>query len=280
MAMTIRCGGDRLIELDRPQVMGIVNVAPDSFYSGSRTPEPGEMVARARQLMEEGADALDIGAYSSRPGCTDISSEEEWRRLDPALDAIRAWIGDDVLLSVDTFRADIARWCVEKYNVGIINDISGGRGDERMFRTIAELKVGYVLMHSGTYPQWTDKTHDYEDVTADVIRELAFRLSELRLLGVADVIIDPGFGFAKTAEENFRLLKNLEEFNILGCPMLAGLSRKSMIWRTLGLTPEKALNGTTALNMVALMKGASVLRVHDVREAMETVKLYETLKNA
>ncbi len=280
MAMTMCCGSGRLISLERPLVMGILNVTPDSFYSGSRTPELHELVERARRLMADGADCLDVGGYSSRPGCEDISAEEEWARLDPALGALRAWIGQDVLLSVDTFRSDVARRCVEKYGVGIINDISGGIADPDMFATVAELKVGYVLMHMRGTPQTMTSLTEYSDVTADVIQDLAFKLDALRSLGVADVIIDPGFGFAKNIEQNFRLLKDLREFQILGCPVLAGLSRKSMIWRTLNSTPEESLNGTTALNMTALMNGADILRVHDVREAVETVKLFEMIKNA
>lgn len=276
----MRCGRGELIDRERPMVMGIVNATPDSFYSGSRTPDLPELIERARRLMEEGADCLDVGGYSSRPGCVDISAEEEWTRLDVALGAIRAWIGEDVLISVDTFRADVARKSVEKYGVGIINDISGGAGDAEMFRTIAELRVGYVLMHMRGTPQTMTSLTDYEDVTADVLRSLAFKLSELRQLGVADVIIDPGFGFAKNVEQNFRLLKDLREFKALGCPLLAGLSRKSMIWKTLKATPEESLNGTTALNMAALMNGADILRVHDVKEANETITLFELMKNA
>ncbi len=280
MGIMMRCGCGELIERERPMIMGIVNATPDSFYSGSRTPDLPDLIDRARRLMEEGADCLDVGGYSSRPGCEDIPVEEEWRRLDSALGAIRAWIGDDVPLSVDTFRAEVARRCVEKYGVGIINDISGGIGDKEMFQTVADLKVGYVLMHLRGTPQTMTTLTDYDDVTADVLRDLAFKLSELRRLGVADVIIDPGFGFAKTVGQNFRLLKDLKEFKALGCPILAGLSRKSMIWKTLHATPEESLNGTTALNMAALMNGADILRVHDVKEANETITLFESLRNA
>lgn len=280
MGKTLRCGGGTLIDLERPMVMGIVNATPDSFYSGSRTPDMSDIIERSRRLLEEGADCLDVGGYSSRPGCEDVPYEEEWRRLDSALGAIRARVGDDVLLSVDTFRAGIARRCVEKYGVNIINDISGGTADAEMFPAVAELKVGYVLTHMRGTPATMTALTNYDDVVADVIRELAFRVSDLRRLGVADVIVDPGFGFAKTTEQNFTLLKNLKEFEILNCPILAGLSRKSMIWKTLGSSAEKALNGTTALNMAALMNGADILRVHDVKEARETITLYQSLKNA
>ncbi|MDE6271419.1 MAG: dihydropteroate synthase [Muribaculaceae bacterium] len=280
MGIMLRCGRGNLIVRERPMVMGIVNATPDSFYSGSRTPDLPDLIERSRRMMEEGADCLDVGGYSSRPGCADISADVEWARLDASLGAIRAWIGDDVLLSVDTFRADVARRCVEKYGVGIINDISGGMGDPEMFPTVADLKVGYVLMHMRGTPQTMTSMTEYDDVTAEVLRDLAFKLSELRQLGVADVIIDPGFGFAKTTEQNFRLLKELKEFKVLGCPILVGLSRKSMIWRSLGSTPEESLNGTTALNMAALMNGADILRVHDAREAKETISLFESMKNA
>lgn len=278
--MTLRCGRGELISIECPLVMGIVNATPDSFYSGSRTPEVCDIIERSRQLIEEGADWLDVGAYSTRPGCAEVSEEEEWRRLDEALSAIRAWIGEEVMISVDTFRASIARRCVEKYNVGIINDISGGLADPEMFPTVAELKVGYVLMHFRGTPQTMANLTGYNDVTADVIRELAFRLDELRSLGVADVIIDPGFGFAKTIDQNFTLLRNLREFKILECPILAGLSRKSMIWKTLGISPEESLNATSALNMTALLNGADILRVHDAKEARRIIKLYDKLINA
>ncbi len=280
MAFTIRQVDGQLLEFDRPMIMGIVNATPDSFFSGSRTPDLSDLIERSRRLIEEGADCLDVGGYSTRPGCEDVSPEEEWRRLDTALGAIRAWVGEDVLLSVDTFRADIARRCVEKYNVGIINDISCGLGDKEMIDAVAGMGIAYVLMHFRGTPQTMTSMTDYDDVTADVIRELAFVLAELRLKGVSDVIIDPGFGFAKTIDQNFRLLKDLGEFRALGCPILAGLSRKSMIFKTLGITPSESLNGTTALNMAALINGADILRVHDVREACETVKLFESLRNA
>ena len=222
---------------------------------------------------------LDIGGYSSRPGASDISATDEYDRLAPALEIIRKhW--PDTPISIDTFRSDVARRCVEEWGVEIINDISGGELDPDMWDTVAELGCVYVLMHMRGNPATMQTLCQYKDVTAEVISELAFRLDKLRALGVADVIIDPGFGFAKTTEQNFRLLDELNEFSILGCPMLAGISRKSMIWRTLDITPAESLNGTTILNTISLLKGASILRVHDVKEAVECVRLTEAMRTS
>lgn len=278
MNTTVRCGGGKLLNFDRPWVMGIVNATPDSFYSGSRTPSGEDAGERASRLLADGADCIDLGGYSSRPGCDDISAEEEWRRLDAALGCIREKTPGDTLISIDTFRAEVAARCIDKWGVGIINDISGGEADEEMWPMVAEKGVGYVLMHMRGTPQTMTSLTNYEDVTLEVFDSLAFRLDELRSLGIADVIIDPGYGFAKTVAQNFELLRNQRVFERLGCPILAGLSRKSMIWKALGTTPEESLNGTTALNMVALMNGADILRVHDVKEAAECVSLYEELK--
>ena len=274
--MTIRIGG-RLEDFSVPKVMGIVNVTPDSFYSGSRTPDVDGVEHRVEAMYAAGVDWLDVGGYSSRPGCEDISAEEEYARLAPALERIRR-VREDAVVSVDTFRAEVARRCVEEWGVQIINDIGGGTLDPEMFATVASLRVAYVLMHMRGTPQTMTSLTDYADVTADVISDLAFKLDALHDLGVADVIVDPGFGFAKDTAGNFLMLRRLDEFGVLGCPVLAGLSRKSMIWRALGCTPAESLNGTTALNMVALMKGASVLRVHDVAEARQCVTLYQNLR--
>lgn len=275
MNNTIRIEG-RLMDFSRPVVMGIINTTPDSFYSGSRTPEASGVAERVRRMIDDGADWIDIGGYSSRPGCEDISPEEEYRRLAMGLEEVRR-VKEDAVVSVDTFRADVARRCVEDWGVQIINDISGGTLDPEMAETVGGLGVAYVLMHMRGTPQTMTSLTDYEDVTADVISELSFRLAEFRRAGVADIIIDPGFGFAKTVEQNFRLLDRLEDFKILGCPLLVGVSRKSMIWRSLGCTPEESLNGTTVLNTLALDRGADVLRVHDVREAREAVILHSML---
>ena len=269
-----------LTDLKEPMVMGIINATPDSFYSGSRTPGREGVRARASRLLAEGAACLDVGGYSSRPGCDDIPASEEWRRLDMALSEIRDVAGNDVVISVDTFRADVALKCVERWGVDIINDISGGMADPEMTRAVAESGAAYVLMHMRGTPQTMTSLTDYDDVTSEVVGALAFRLAELRAAGVADVIVDPGFGFAKTTEQNYQLLDRLEEFRRLECPILAGLSRKSMIWRPLGITPDESLAGTTALNMAALMKGASILRVHDVKEAVQTVELYKLMCGA
>lgn len=272
------CINGELTDFSVPKVMGIINATPDSFYPGSRAMLPAEIAARANRLLEEGADWLDIGGYSSRPGCCDISPEMEFSRLATALEQVRM-LKPDCIISVDTFRASIARKCVEDWGVQIINDISGGRIDPEMPDTIASLGVTYILMHMRGTPENMTRLTEYNDVTADVISDLSFNIADLRQRGVADIIVDPGFGFAKTTEQNFTLLRTLKDFHILGCPVLAGISRKSMIWRTLGCTPEESLNGTTVLNTIALERGASVLRVHDVKAARQAVMLVKALNN-
>ncbi|MBD5237087.1 MAG: dihydropteroate synthase [Bacteroidales bacterium] len=268
---------NKIYDFERPKVMGIINATPDSFFAGSRTPDLSSLSGRISRMLEYHPDFFDIGGYSSRPGAEDISPEEEWERLAPALETARR-LSPDTPVSVDTFRASIARKAVENFGVEIINDISGGTLDDEMWHTVADLKCAYVLMHMRGNPETMSSLTDYEDVTAEVLEDLAFKLAELRQLGIANVIIDPGFGFAKTVEQNFRLLRDLEVFRSLGCPLLAGLSRKSMIWKTLGTTPSEALNGTTALNAIALQKGADILRVHDVAEARECVTLHKLLR--
>lgn len=265
-----------LYSLSRPKVMGIINVTPDSFYSKSRIADIPSFEARLDIMLADGADIIDLGGYSSRPGCKDISADEEFSRLAPALECIRRR-DEHIIVSIDTFRADVARKCVEQFGADIINDIAGGTLDPEMFPTVAEMKVPYILMHMRGNPQNMTTLTEYSDVTAEVISDLAFKLDALHQLGVCDVIIDPGFGFAKDTDGNFTLLRELPAFRELGCPILAGLSRKSMIWRALGISPEESLNGTTALNMAALMGGADILRVHDVKEAKECVTLYERL---
>lgn len=275
-AMTIDIKG-KLIDLSSPLVMGIINVTPDSFYSGSRTACGDSVLERIVEMNEQGIDIFDVGGYSSRSGADAIPEEEEWRRLDIGLGSIRKTF-PDAIISVDTFRASAARRCVEEWGADIINDISGGTLDNEMWQTVADLKVPYVLMHMRGTPADMQEFTAYNDVTADVISDLASKLDKLRLLGVNDVIIDPGFGFSKTIDQNFRLLSELDRFSILGCPVLAGLSRKSMIFKTLGTSPQESLAGTVALNMAALMKGAAILRVHDVREAVECVSLFNIYK--
>ena len=260
-----------LIEFNRPAVMGIVNVTPDSFFAGSRVPADS-VTARVSEMMAQGADIIDLGGYSSRPGADTVTAEEELARLVPAIAAIRERF-PDIPVSVDTFRADVARECIAQ-GADIINDIGGGDLDPEMFGTIADLRVPYILMHMRGTPATMQSLTDYDDVVADVLRDLAFKTDRLHQLGVNDVIIDPGFGFAKTVDQNYRLLAALGMFREIGCPVLAGVSRKTMIWKELGIHPDEALNGTTAINMIALMNGADILRVHDVRECPETVRLF------
>ena len=268
-----------LYELDSPKVMGILNVTPDSFYSGSRCSTDDALIERrVHQIIDEGADMIDIGGYSSRPNADDISPEEEYSRLDRGLRIIRT-IAPQAFVSVDTFRADVARRCVENWGVEIINDISGGDLDDAMFDTVAGLKVPYILMHMRGNPATMNTLTQYDNVVVDVIKDLGAKVQRLNALGVADVIIDPGFGFSKTVEQNYRLMNHLGFFHSLALPLLVGISRKSMIYRPLGITPEQSLNGTTALNMVALAAGTHILRVHDVKEACEAVKIHNLINS-
>ena len=259
-----------------PWVMGIVNVTPDSFYADSRTFDSQSIYNRIANLIEQGADAIDIGGYSSRPGALDVSPEEEYSRLASALEIIRKHF-PDTIVSIDTFRADVARKCVIDWQADIINDISGGIADIEMWNTIAELKVPYILMHMRGTPQTMQSFCDYTDVTSDVIKDLADKTDKMRQLGITDIIIDPGFGFAKTLEQNYTLMSELQEFKRLDMPLLVGISHKSMIYKALDIKPENALNGTTVLNTIALAKGADILRVHDVKEAKEAVKITKLL---
>lgn len=261
-----------LYELNEPQIMGILNVTPDSFYALSRKQTETDIRERVQQIINEGADIIDIGAYSSRPGADDVSPEEEMRRLRSGLKIIRQ-AAPQIPISVDTFRADVARMAVEEEGASIINDISGGMMDKQMFRTVAHLNVPYILMHmQGTPADMQIRPH-YDNVRNEVMLYFAERIDRLYQMGVQDIIIDPGFGFGKTIEHNYELLNHLEDFHELHCPILAGISRKSMIYKYLGGTPFDALNGTTILNTIALLKGAHFLRVHDVKEAVEVKKL-------
>ena len=272
--------GNHLMDLRRPRVMGILNVTPDSFYAGCRVSDAEALASRVDSIRREGADIIDVGACSTRPGSPSATEREEWERLEPALACIRErW--PEAVVSVDTFRSSIARRSVEEYGAAIINDVSGGTIDSDMFETVASLKVAYVLMHMRGTPADMQTLTDYEDVSADVLGSLMFRAAELRRLGVCDIILDPGFGFAKTVEQNYRLFSDLQAFAATGYAILVGISRKSMLWRPLGLTPEEVLPATVALNMAALQGGASILRVHDVAAARQTVEVYELLrKNA
>jgi dihydropteroate synthase len=268
---TINCNG-RLVDLSLPKVMGIINITPDSFFEESRSESVEAVLKRVEQVLEEGGDMIDVGAYSSRPGAAHVPEEEEGRRLWPVLSAIRDhW--PDVLISLDTFRGQIAEKAVGEYGVDIINDISAGQLDDTMFDAIARLNVPYVLMHIQGDPQNMQKKPQYKNVTGDVLLFLAKKIDQLRSRGVSDIIVDPGFGFGKTINHNYELLHNLEQFKMFELPLLVGVSRKSMIYRFLGGSPETALNGTTVLNTLALTGGAKILRVHDVKEAAECVKL-------
>lgn len=269
----------RLVAFSRPAVMGILNVTPDSFYAGSHAFDPQAIHNRVRRMLDEGVDIIDVGGYSSRPGATDVGVDEELRRVEAGVKAVRV-VSAEVPVSVDTFRASVARLAVESFGADIINDISGGKADETMFDTVADLAVPYVLMHMRGTPSTMQSLTDYDDVTADVIAELSKPLHELALRGVADVIVDPGFGFAKTLEQNYRLFANLPQIGqMLDRPLLVGISRKSMITRLCGVTADEALPGTVALNTAAVMLGASILRVHDVAAARQTVDVALSLCN-
>lgn len=261
-----------IVNINEPWVMGILNLTPDSFYSDSRCNESTMIEQRVNQIITEGAKIIDIGGYSSRPGANDITPDEEYSRLATGLDIIKR-IAPNAIISVDTFRADVARRCVNNWGVDIINDISGGNLDAEMFDTVASLGVPYILMHMRGTPSTMQQFTQYNDATLDVINDLSQKVSILKEKGVKDIIIDPGFGFSKTLEQNYTLLNNLEKFQSLNAPLLVGVSRKSMIYNTLGGSPDTALNGTTVINTLALTKGAHILRVHDVKEAVEAIKL-------
>lgn len=271
----------KLVELRRPWVMGILNVTPDSFYADSRTPmaEPERIAQRVRQMLAEGADIIDVGAYSSRPGADDISPLEEMRRLEVALSTVRE-VAPEVYVSVDTFRSEVARQCVEHFGVDLINDISGGVLDRAMPKVVARLGVPYIIMHMKGNPETMQTAPEYQDVVAEVLEFLARQQQRFFDAGGKDVIIDPGFGFGKTLQHNYRLMERLQDFHELHAPLLVGVSRKSMIYKLLETTPQDALNGTTVLHTIAMMKGAHILRVHDVQAAVEARTLMETMWQA
>lgn len=262
----------RLLELREPQIMGILNVTPDSFFSESRTPDEEHIAQRVKQMMNDGADMIDIGGYSSRSGANDVSTEEEMNRLRRGLRIIRK-LYPDVPVSVDTFRADVARMCIEEEGADIINDISGGMMDRQMFRTVAQLHVPYIMMHMQGTPDSMQLAPHYDNLRQEVMLYFAERIDRLCQMGAKDIIVDPGFGFGKTMEHNYELMAHLEDFHVFGLPLLVGISRKSMIYKLLGGTPQTSLNGTTVLNTIALTKGAHILRVHDVKEAAEAKRI-------
>lgn len=268
-----------LLDLSTPCVMGILNVTPDSFYAGSRMQTEADIAARAEQIVKEGAGIIDIGAYSSRPNADPVSAQEEMERLRLGLEVIGR-VCPDAVVSVDTFRADVARMSVEEYGVAIINDISAGEMDAEMFSTVARLNVPYIMMHMQGTPQNMQQCPHYDNLLKEVFEYFARKVQQLRDRGVKDIILDPGFGFGKTLEHNYELLAHLDNFRVFELPLLVGVSRKSMIYRLLDITPQEALNGTTVLNTLCLLKGADILRVHDVREAVEAVKMVEAMRQA
>jgi dihydropteroate synthase len=264
----------KILSLESPLVMGIINLTEDSFYTHSRVSKEKALLERAERMLQEGADMLDLGAFSSRPGAAEIAADEQWQRLNPAITAIAQHF-PHCIISVDTDQAMLARKCIDA-GAHLINDISGG-ADPNMFATVAELQVPYVLMHMRGTPANMQSMTQYEDILKEMMQYFSERLAQLQALGHHDIIIDPGIGFAKSLEQNYEILKNLRYFEILERPLLIGISRKSLIWKKLSITADEALNGSTALHMHSLLQGASILRVHDVREAKETIMLYNEL---
>lgn len=266
-----------LVDLTVPKIMGIINVTPDSFYKGSRLTGEKEIIDTAAQMIDDGADILDVGGYSSRPGATDITPAEERSRVINAIKLINQEL-PEAIISIDSFRSDIVLEAVLECGAGIINDISAGETDKKMFQVVERLRVPYIMMHMQGVPQTMQQNPVYDDVVADILRWFGEKIFRLRSMGLNDIIIDPGFGFGKTIDHNFELLSRLGDFSVAGLPVLVGVSRKSMIWKTLGIAIEESLNGTTVLNTAALLNGADILRVHDVKEAVQAVRLVEKLK--
>ena len=269
----------KLMDLAQPQVMGILNVTPDSFYAASRKHTELDIKQRALQIIDEGGTIIDVGAYSSRPNAKHITTEEEMDRLHFGLKIINETIPNAVI-SVDTFRADVARMCVEEHGVAIINDIATGQMDENMFETISDLNVPYIIMHMQGTPQTMQKNPHYDNLFKEVLEYFAHKVGRLQELGVKDIILDPGFGFGKTVTHNYELLAALDEFSIFDLPILVGVSRKSMIYNLLDISPDEALNGTSVINALSLERGANILRVHDVKEAVEVVRIVNKMKES
>ena len=268
--------GGTIMNLSTPRVMGIINVTPDSFYHGSRVSNPELAVEKAREMIDQGADILDVGAVSSRPGSEEISEHEELERLSPVLEALRNSF-PDFPVSVDTWRSGVARSVRERFGIHMINDITAGNLDPAMFTTLAQLGIPYIMMHMQGTPTNMQDEPAYENIVDELLQFFAERVYKLRKLGLNDIIIDPGFGFGKTLEQNYKLLRGFDSFRMLELPLMAGISRKSMIYKLLETEPDHALNGTTAAHMAALMKGANLLRVHDVAAAIETVKIFQQI---
>ncbi|WP_299257792.1 dihydropteroate synthase [uncultured Aquimarina sp.] len=273
--MTINCKGS-LVDLSSPKVMGILNLTPDSFYDGGKYKDELQILHQVEKMLREGATFIDIGAYSSRPGADHISIEEEEKRILPVIALILSNF-PDTILSIDTFRSEIAKQCIDT-GAAMINDISAGNLDKNMIQTIGQLKVPYIMMHMKGTPQTMKSLNQYEDLLKDIQFYFSQKVTEARKEGINDIIIDPGFGFAKNIDQNFELLRKLDLLKLQGLPLLIGVSRKSMIYKSLDITPSESLNGTTSLNTIALLKGASILRVHDVKEAMECIALTNTYR--
>lgn len=273
--MNINCNGN-LIDLTTPKVMGILNVTPNSFYDGGKHKEINSIIHQVDKMLSEGADFIDIGAYSSKPSAEFVSEEEEIKRLVPIVKSLVETF-PNIILSVDTFRAQVAKASVE-HGVAMVNDIAAGLLDDKMLETVAELKVPYIMMHMRGNPQTMQSLTDYNDIVKEMIFYFSERIQKARSFGISDIVIDPGFGFAKTLEQNYEVLHKMELFEMLELPILVGVSRKSMIYKVLESSPQEALNGTSVLNTIALQKGAKILRVHDVKEAVECIKLVSKLK--
>jgi len=272
--MFINCKG-KLVDLSQPKVMGILNCTPDSFFDGGTYNNDSGFLKQAEKLLTEGADFLDIGAYSSKPNAEFVTEEEELARMVPAVELVMKHF-PDTLISVDTFRADVAKAAIES-GAAIVNDIAAGMLDEKMLETVGKLKVPYIMMHMRGTPKTMVKLTQYDDIVQEMLLYFSERISVARSLGINDIIVDPGFGFAKTLQQNYEVLNKMELFKMTGLPVLAGMSRKSMLYKLLDITPQEALNGTTVLNTIALNKGANILRVHDVKEAVETIKIISQL---
>ncbi len=270
---TLNCRG-KLLDFSIPRIMGILNITPDSFYDGGRYADEGQIAEKVDQLISEGADIIDVGGYSSRPGAPDVDEEEELERISKALKYIRNHY-PDAIVSIDTFRSKVAKVAVEEFQADIINDITAGIADPAMIETVAAYKIPYIMMHMKGTPATMQVNPVYENLLDEITGFFRDRISEALNAGITDIIIDPGFGFGKTMEHNYRLLRNLKVFSVFELPVMVGISRKSMIYKFLGITPSDALNGTTALNTIALLNGADLLRVHDVKAARETVKLFK-----
>lgn len=273
--MTVNCKS-QLIDLSTPKVMGILNVTPDSFYDGGKNNSEQLIIDKVHKMLADGATFIDIGAYSSKPNAEFVSEEEELKRILPIVELL-VKVFPEIIISIDTFRSQIAKATIEA-GAAIINDISAGELDENMMQTVANLKVPYIMMHMRGTPKTMQSLTDYEDIIKEMLFYFSEKVNKARSLGISDLIIDPGFGFAKTLEQNFEVMNKLELFQMLNLPLLSGISRKSMIYKTLGNTPQESLNGTTVLNTISLMKDAKILRVHDVKEAVECVKLFEKMK--